>query len=708
MIVPSSLAVRGWAQWKQASLNLDTKGLCFVRGRNKDDLGNPNRVGKSTLFNAMSALLYGEHQLAVRKRSLKVLTQSDTRITLKFANEDHDVVADMRGNKLQVSVDGNRIEAHKAAGEQAELQAQYKISSDLHYATVHINGIASNPLIRGTSGARCQFLERAFDLDRWSHLHTKVGEVVSAMRKSDEELERVRGELEDLGPKIDVGSLREKVQSLQTKKETVSQWLEKALTVRGRIEALPPKPKLKVSELESMLVGINRRLKSVEKLADSIEAWNSAVEKRRELKDRLQKLDKPEPQKYNVAQIEHRLRKVQGSLQGTDHYDERAYDDIVEWRRIASSLAKSHGITWSHLDHLHVMSHGWVKNWQGGQTACPVCGSRLKERVDGNFLKKLAVVLRRLPDRIYEPEKLDNILRLRAEETKIYNMLERARAAEQAAVEIADIRRQLADTPLPKRQPQAIDLNRLESRRDDVASQLSAARQHARVRIPDGLTAASLDVRIDNAKILAGKITDALDKSKALLQKAEADRTKRSELITRKEKLEDEVALRPAYRALQMAYSPNGMRLWLLQELIESLISGLNDQASSVRDGHQYGYKLSRNRDLTLTASNLRGTYDIRFLSGAESSMFVLGLLTVLLPMLPSSRRSSLLILDEVDANCSNRSRQIIAAEYLPRLKKTVDSIFVITPMLARDFHVSGAREMLVTKRGGISSLSGG
>src|ERR1700727_2275484 len=195
MIVPEKLTVKGWAQWKEASLRLDVPGITFVRGRNLDDLGNPNKVGKSTLFNAMSATLYGEHQLAVRRRSLKALTSAETRISLKFSNDEHDVLADMRGNKRRVSVDGSLVKAHKSAGEQEELIAQYGVSSDLHYATRHINGIASNPLIRGSSSARCQFLERAFDLDRWGKYHAKVGDVMSSMRRADDELERVKEEL---------------------------------------------------------------------------------------------------------------------------------------------------------------------------------------------------------------------------------------------------------------------------------------------------------------------------------------------------------------------------------------------------------------------------------------------------------------------------------------------------------------------------------
>jgi hypothetical protein len=109
-----------------------------------------------------------------------------------------------------------------------------------------------------------------------------------------------------------------------------------------------------------------------------------------------------------------------------------------------------------------------------------------------------------------------------------------------------------------------------------------------------------------------------------------------------------------------------------------------------------------------LTASNLSGTYDIRYLSGAEASLFVLNFLLVLLPMIPANRRCSLLVLDDIDSACSKRSCDIIANDYLPRLERMVDSILVVTPNVEQDFYVSGSRELLVIKKNSVSSLSGG
>lgn len=87
--------------------------------------------------------------------------------------------------------------------------------------------------------------------------------------------------------------------------------------------------------------------------------------------------------------------------------------------------------------------------------------------------------------------------------------------------------------------------------------------------------------------------------------------------------------------------------------------------------------------------------------------MFVINLAMAILPLLPDSKRVSTLILDEVDANASSQTRKIIANEFLPKLSEVVPSLWVVTPTLRQEFRVSGARELLVEKRGAVSRLAG-
>jgi DNA repair exonuclease SbcCD ATPase subunit len=217
---------------------------------------------------------------------------------------------------------------------------------------------------------------------------------------------------------------------------------------------------------------------------------------------------------------------------------------------------------------------------------------------------------------------------------------------------------------------------------------------------------------VEELERLAAEDRDFVEKTEARVRKlrTEAEQrrvvgAKREQLQRRIDSLEGEVAMHGSYRALHAAYSPTGMRLWLLSELLEALVAGLNEIARTSRDRVEFGYRLGRNRDLVITASNLQGTFDVRLLSGAEANLFCLSLLSVLLPMLPSRRRSSLLVLDELDGNCDSRTRSLISEQHLPRLARAVKSLIVITPASRDEFDHPRATNLTVEKRGGVSRL---
>jgi len=704
MITPQTLHVENWAQWKIADLKLNHKGLTFLRGKNLDNIGNSNFVGKSTLINSMSAMLYGDHQLSVKKNSLKSLVSAQTHISLILQANDHEVVADMHANKLKVSIDGADIEARKGVTERVELLKLIGMSDEMFYSTVHINGIASNPLIRGRSAMRCQFLEKAFDLDRWSNLHTKVGDVISQMRRADEELERVKNELESLGEEIDVAKVEVKHNKLLAKQKQIGAFLAAAHLTLGRLKDLPKRPDLSVTELRSYITELEEKVKKAHIFALKFAEWEKITDERIAIKKKLNQLVIHDVHVPSVA-IEEKIRKIEAFLARNEvNVEEAIY--IKRWQVLAVITAKEHNIPWQNLEQLHALSLGWVKNWSDGQTECPICGSKLKRKVDGERLRKMQKFLN-LITKVYDVSIIPTINQQHKSLLQLKSRLATILENEVIENKARELRKHLKELPQLKRPTNVENVDKLELQLSEYREQLMAAIQWERAGKYADIEISGLKQKIEKANQLDLQVSKYLASLESQLHQAEIRKESFEKLDKRREQLEHEVSLRPAYKALQQAYSPNGMRLWLLQELLEALVSGLNEHKFS-RDQPIYGYKLSRNRELALTASNICGTYDIRYLSGAESSLFVLNFLLVLLPMIPSNRRCNLLVLDDIDSACSKRSCDIIATDYLPRLKRIVDSVLVITPNVLQDFHVSGSRELLVIKKGGVSSLSGG
>jgi hypothetical protein len=376
------------------------------------------------------------------------------------------------------------------------------------------------------------------------------------------------------------------------------------------------------------------------------------------------------------------------------------YASVVDrWRAIASSIADKHGIRFKSDGALRSMSLAWVSSLRDGDARCPVCGSAFKSRVDRKILNVLSQLTNELPDDLsVEAAEPPDLRRLKLLESKIHVAGDYV-TAKQALAKLSNV-----DVPPKCEHDPTLTLT--------LARKLSSANELlARAKSWVGVDDVDLDRVSRKVESINKRITiiDArLSEIKTVVAEATAAANARQSLESRIATLNAEVELHPVYKALQSAYSTTGMRMWLLSEMVEAIVASLNESVASSRDRVHYGYKLSRNRDLALTASNLKGTFDVRLLSGGESGVFCINLITALLPLLPDHKRCSMLVLDEVDANASRATRQMLASEHLPRLAEIVPSLFVVTPYDRPDFRIDGANELLVVKKSGISAFQRG
>ena len=660
--------MNNWATWAKASLRLDSPGKHFVRGFNADAGGNPNGAGKSSLFNASYALVFGDHQLAVRKKSLKSIVHNETRIAQSFDVNNHRVLADLHGTVLKVSVDGRSIESRTKDDERKTLLATLGTTPELWGATVHVNGIAGSHLIRGTSAQRCAFLEKAFDLDRWASRYQHVADVLSAMRRADSDLTEAKRALELLGKVQDPTHLRKAVDDLEKKRTRVSQAARKASSKLASLESLPKYP-----GKSSQQLGILRKRLQVQAddLTDRGRRYSEycvqrdravrAAEDREHLSNKLRELRSKGPVRLQ-SEVSGMLTQAREELELAEER-KAAEEAIRAWWPIAKSVAYKHGLKFRSMEDLAVLSRSWVINLKPGSTSCPVCGGAIQGEVDPKIMRVLGQLTNALPKGTLElPRRDDNLKVLRQRVVDLTKELS-------VASEIIEVHLELAKLPQVKMPPPVEGIPDTARIINDLG-RIREAEGRALQWEKAGLTTMDASAQVDSLRAtvirldeLVSRADERLQQLRARLEVATRDHARRVDLETTVERLEKEVSLRPAWKALQAAYSPNGMRLWLLSELLEGIIAGLNSGMNSTRDRVQYGYKLSRNRELTLTASNTQGTFDVRLLSGAESSVFCLNLLEVLLPLIPAAKRSSVLILDEIDANCSQQTRDIIANE---------------------------------------------
>ena len=711
MIHFDRLRVKDWVTWGAADVDLSRAGVTFLRGDNRDANGNSNFSGKSSLMNALYAVTQGEHPQAQRKRSLSSVSRKDTRVTVDAHRDDGNAVAlDLHRGKTSILVGREDRRVAKKVAQREEVARIIGIPPELWACTVHVSGVSSNPLLAGTGAARCTFLEQAFELDRWERKGVLVAAKIAAANANKRELAEKERELADLGDEADSRGMRREKANLDAAIRKLEQAVTKASGELHRLDALPPHPGKSADYFRSVVDRAEAKLREAEaaeadaeRSADLRAEWARYERERVRLEDEVRRYDNA-PDVQSASNRHEECEYELGEAKAFYDFEQ----PTQEWRSAAKAIADRHGIRYASLRDLHAMSLGWVTTLRPGSTSCPVCAGPFHGKVSARDVERLKRSLADLPAgtdvQAQRPKKPLRYYEAAAKDS--WMALEEARLADDAANALADLRGQKPDRPPATRAdaPSASRIARVLSTAREAASRAEAWEKSG--MSPQQLAdAPRLRERLAGAESQLSESREAMTQLLVALRVHEEAAAKRSAVKARVAELRRELAVEPVYRALQMAYSPTGLRLDRLSEVLELLVDNLNSGSYALRDRVSYGYKLSRNRDLAITATNVHATYDVRFLSGAEQRMFVLNLLMTLLRLLPTHRRASILILDEMEANMSVTTRSVFAEEIVPKLQEIVPSTWIVTPLSRSAFNVPEARNLTAVKRDGVSAL---
>lgn len=157
--------------------------------------------------------------------------------------------------------------------------------------------------------------------------------------------------------------------------------------------------------------------------------------------------------------------------------------------------------------------------------------------------------------------------------------------------------------------------------------------------------------------------------------------SKLTDLQWQEKELNQQVLDLPILNSLVQAYSPKGLRNIALNNVATLFQTNLNTFASLL-----YGESIkfciqAQDAGISAKVERENGTAsDIRLLSGSESDSFSLLYLLTVLSLMPVSRRTNFVVLDEMDSHMDEISRGRFYTTYLSTLKTVVPNIFVITP----------------------------
>lgn len=158
------------------------------------------------------------------------------------------------------------------------------------------------------------------------------------------------------------------------------------------------------------------------------------------------------------------------------------------------------------------------------------------------------------------------------------------------------------------------------------------------------------------------------------------------------------------FHDLVEAYSNKGLKLLVMSSICTYIQDNLNKYTSLLFPEH-ITFKMEVDvNTFNITARRKDGTEsDIRELSGAESTAFSLLWLLSILPLIPTTRRLNILVLDEFESGLDEPTRKLLIEEFLPMLKTIVPHIIFITPY--KEISVPNSRVVCCTKKGSSTTL---
>lgn len=386
MIELKKLYLDGWLSYDKVTLQLDEKGVTYIRGK----IGS----GKSAIFEAIFYLLFG-----------KTLRDKDSVNSLvnKLLDNGYCIALDLKIDGIKYRIQEVRgrtgkglsfYKAEKPLVGSSDPETRKLILAELGISPAEFKSIAffgqkqSHTLLEGTPGERAATLVNIFGLDKYDAAVKRCADLIKqadlASRECDKDLETTEKEIENL-------------EDLLENNYAIDETTEKN----------------KQEKLKKVVENIEVTEEKLEKLA-------RIVEKSRE---KVQKAAILAKQKEKTADLEVEITKLRSTLINNDWPDSSA-DEIGErLEDLRQTRAKFNAIV--------IGNKNEIKSVENKQNTCPINQAACPVNVPQTFRKR---TLDRCQDNIDKADKEIIKIDLKTEHTK--EQLKQAKRREEIAAEI--------------------------------------------------------------------------------------------------------------------------------------------------------------------------------------------------------------------------------------------------------------------------------
>lgn len=725
-----------------------------------------NASGKSMLLSAIPQVRYDTSPLVsdIKVRAKKDAWEAGTSAELDVEDDGHRFTLVKRMDKRSFVYDILRDgkSAKTRTSEYAKTQFEKVLPwSELEYFTyVHIDSSRPNILRTGSPSDRLNFFSEVFHLDSIDTQRQLVKQELNKIR--DQALIRneiaqtkaaVVSQLEELAQTIDkskASKLRDKIAALNkqlSKYHSTHSELKSVQSIAKAYKRVSKECGSSRDEIAAWLSTVDKEQKSLHRAIDASRSWanyhesldsyrHSKTEWKKAMGELLpsswfESAEDSSEEKHRLYQersgalgeLKRRVKDLENQVDETivaDPVPESA-DPEADLEACQRKIAKREG----KLAHTRKMRQSFSKHFDGdADSECPVCASTLsreeQKAVMDALLKqehKLASVMESLNGSI---NLLKKSITFRAS-SQAMSELEALRKKLRRETKRADASRRIMELRYPTK-PESPNVDEPKSSLEEIQSSydhLKKIKGDAELVLPivdscekyltgdqditDLIAEVESSITETESRLekLSDKWTD-IEASLRMMQRLESDIAK---LDTRLEETGSS-ADSDLWEILYDALGNKGLKTLLVQQLAKHLEVGMNRAAPFLlQERTKFEFIVEGVQFHILVTRRVNGktrTTDVRNLSGAESRAFSFLLAMAMLPLLPSNRRSNLLVLDEPTANMDAPFVDQFCSQFLPKLCNVVPSVVVISPL---KLDIPARRIVTVTKEGAQSTV---
>lgn len=739
------------------------KGLSVIRG--------PNRSGKSLSLSTVGNVLFFAPPISTTKNSAKRLLHHNTALSTvgfqigkemvhieQFPKGKTGVGYRIFRHKVGTKLDRDKHNTKVRGDVKVQIRRLFRQNDDLFYNTCYISGLRPNVLQVGKAAERYNFFQRVFRLTVFDKIRKEMDKELKKLMRDDATLTYLRGEREKLPEGIDLVHTKKALKKAQKRYDTLNAEVKEAQALVTQLTAVTTlvsqlsDPSVTLEQAEKTLASASKTVGELEKTYKAlmrqqaeVDAAEAAKEKRAGIVEKLEKLSKVTGTVESCQETLNHLQDDQGAVS--------TYVEVVEQnagiektiRDLTAKLGKVELLSREAMVKKLEKAQGLVASAQEtidalseleGHKNCPTCKHSIDAKTVSKLLKEATVkrdtatkdiALYKIMRQIHDlTDKLLDV-------PKVAKKYRKATAADVEALDeaIAKEQKRLEYLRLKQKLEEQLELLPAPGKVKDVSKELAKterALKEARATVQTakadkGILEQLADFEGDikqappllkKAKKRLDELSPAVQKVNNTVQKLKLERAdlsaKRDQILHLDEqiaKLVDSTQLIPVYQGLMKAYGPKGMRIDRIRSLAELYVERLNSYAPLIYgEDFRFEVNLAPNKfDIIAHRSGVPG--DVNMLSGSEVRCFQLLSFLALLSMVPKPHRTNFVVLDELEANMDQRSRELYAKEFLPKLKELVEVIFVITPTTEQEFHIDDVdHHYRVSKTKGISKIT--